>query len=313
VISGNRIQEEAAAWAVKSQWGALTSDEEARLRAWLAADVRHHGAYVRAEATRANIERIAALAGGRVPGRFSPFGRVPVALAAGLGAVAIAVALAWYAHNSGDRYVSEIGELRKVALEDGSSIFLNTATQAVARFDSTEREIDLPQGEALFEVAKDPTRPFVVRVGEVTVTAIGTAFVVRHDGDRVNVVVTEGVVELARPGEPARRLIADQQAIVGADQPIAVQALNRRETERQLAWQTGRVEFDGQPLSDAVAQMNRHNRRQVVIADPALAQRPVVGIFRNVDIETFARIAARALDATVVEEVEIIRIEPRPQ
>ncbi len=309
--SSRHIQEEATAWMVKVQCGALTSDDEARLQAWLAADMRHEGAYVRAHAARVNIERIAALAGGRAPRRYLSIWRGPVAVAAGLGAVAVAVTMGWFAYANGDRYTSAVGELRKVALEDGSSIFLNTATEAVARFDGNERRIDLPHGEALFEVAKDPARPFVVRAGKVTVKAVGTAFTVRYDHDRVDILVTEGVVELARGEEPARRLVANQRAMAEADRPVEIQTLERQELERQLAWQSGRVEFDGQPLHEAVAQINRYNQRQIVIMDRALAERPVIGVFGSADIEAFAKIAAEALDAKVVEKSDVIRLEPK--
>lgn len=319
-------------WALKAQPGPLTPEESTQLQLWLEADSRHRGAYVRANAVRVTVQRVAALAGGATPAppqkpwlarlRF-PVAAPSIAAAPGIRLLAAAVVLftlaavvGWQVYGaSGDRYVSGVGELRQVALEDGSSILLNTATKAVVHLGEISREVNLARGEALFEVAKDPRRPFLVHAGELTVKAIGTAFSVRREAGQIAVTVTEGVVELIQEeGESGLRLAADQRAVVAEARhapPVTVQPLNRRETDRQLAWRTGRLEFDGQSLGDAVEQVNRYNRRHITVADPGLAGKPVVGVFRSVDAEAFAYIAAAALDAEVVLDGSVIRIEPK--
>jgi transmembrane sensor len=212
--------------------------------------------------------------------------------------------------SSGEKYVSGVGELRSVSLADGSSMSLNTATETRVHFSEVAREVQLARGEAHFEVAKDRARPFVVRSGDLTVTAVGTAFVVRRQGERVDVTVTEGVVELSQSGAATpRRVSANQRAVVTAASSIEVRSIEHQEAERRLAWRAGMVAFNGEPLAEAVAEVNRHNRRHIVIADAALAGRPIVGMFRANDIETFAQTAAAVMGAQMVEEGDVIRLE----
>jgi transmembrane sensor len=323
MTENNPIDAEAALWVVRHQDGPLTRDDRREFEAWRSADPRRHGAFVRLSAVREDLRRMAALAAGRkevtAPG-FSSASKAFLsrrwALAAGLAAV-VAGSGAWVTwHYRGETYVSGVGELRQVSLIDGSSMVLNTATEARVRFSESEREVLLSRGEAHFEVAKDRARPFVVRSGNLTVTAIGTAFSVRKDGGVVNVTVTEGTVELAKAPttfaaaeNPRRRVSANQRAIVGAATPVEVRPIEHEEAERRLAWRTGMVAFKGEPLAEAVAEINRHNRRRIVIEDPTLAGRPIVGMFRANDIDTFARTAAAAMGAEVVEEDGLIRLE----
>jgi transmembrane sensor len=319
--TSKRIQQEATHWAIRRQLGPLAPEDEAHLRDWLESDPRHKGAYIRANLVRVNIERISALAGGAVPDASEPRGffqrlerlRRPLVFA---GAAVVLTLLGFVGHYAytarGDSYTSGIGELRQVALEDGSSMLLNTSTRARVQLSPEVRDVRLAEGEALFEVAKDPTRPFVVHAGDVTVRAIGTAFAVRTDDARIDVTVTDGVVELTRnDGSAAERVSAGHHVALRRAQPPQIEALNSRETERRLAWRSGRLEFDGQQLSEAVEEINRHNRRHIVVADARLAQHPIVGSFRAIDALAFANIAAAALGAEVAEDGDTIRIEPK--
>lgn len=310
--ASKRIQQEATRWVVKCDLGPLVPEERAQLDAWLEADPRHRGAYVRADAARINVERIAALASGVTPELPARRRDYRIAIAAGFAMMALLLGLAWLGFEPGDRYRSGIGELRKVALEDGSNMFLDTGSHAVVRFDAATRKVELADGEALFEVTKNPARPFVVQAGDTSVRAVGTTFSVQHDATRVEVIVAEGIVEISRSdGTLVTQLTANQRAVVTQDRPVAVQLTSAGETQRQLAWHAGRLEFDGQTLEAAVAQMNRYNRRQIVVTDARLARHPVVGVFRSTDIESFATIAAAALGANVIVDGDVIRLEPK--
>src|SRR5690606_28626324 len=96
-----------------------------------------------------------------------------------------------------------VGEQRTVTLEDGSRVSLNTATRLSLHFDRGVRRVRLQSGEALFEVARDPGRPFVVESGDRQVRALGTAFIVRRDAGRIAVTLMEGSVEVAPVGGTA--------------------------------------------------------------------------------------------------------------
>jgi transmembrane sensor len=222
-------------------------------------------------------------------------------LVAGITAALFGGSGAWWLERREATYVSKVGEIRRVTLPDGSRMVLNTSTEATVRFDKMRREIELAGGEGLFEVAKDPLRPFIVRAGSVEVRAIGTVFAVRSADERVDVTVTEGIIELVDNGASKnaviRRVVANEHATVMETSEIRVQSLPHAEAERRLAWRDGQVDFSGESLEVAVQEINRHNRRQIVVDDPALASRPVVGLFRADDPDGFATTVAAALGA----------------
>ncbi len=169
----------------------------------------------------------------------------------------------------------------------------------------------LLRGEAFFNVAHNHRWPFVVYVGDNTVRAVGTAFTVSLVGQQTEVAVTEGRVELAevaklpldvasKPAPKADR--SGKASIAGAFKPVALDAGQsitvlpgiqpgsvvtkpRRETERELAWLSGLLEFSDTPLSEVVAQINRYSTLTVEINDPALAKLKFGGIFRIDDTE----------------------------
>jgi transmembrane sensor len=314
--TSRNTDDEAARWAVRIAEGPLPAQEQGELDAWLAASPRHQGALVRARAMWMDLDRFAAMSGGGKPRFPHPPKRVERRLTLAVAGIAVFMMIAagaWLVQRaSGDVYESEVGELRQVKLNDGSSMLLNTATKAVVEFDEAQREVHLTRGEAIFEVAKDPSRPFVVRAGEVTIRAVGTAFAVRR-GETLDVTVTEGVVEIVRnegtPAETVQRVAANQRAVLASTLPaIEVAAIDAAEANRRLAWRGGMIAFDGESLSDAVAEINRHSHRQIVVDDPELAASPVVGIFRATDVDTFVAAAEAALGAEAVDEGVVIRL-----
>src|SRR5215813_12773470 len=151
----NAIDTRASEWAVRLSAGPLADAEQAELDAWLAADTRHQGALARARAAWLDLDRLSALAGethGEPEHSLSPKTPPPSSrrwfLAAGLGATALtAGAASWWFWGARETYVSEVGEIRRVTLTDGSSMLLNTATRAVVRFTSSLRQVELTRGE----------------------------------------------------------------------------------------------------------------------------------------------------------------------
>ena len=105
-------------------------------------------------------------------------------LASGVAALFFGAAATWWIDWRDQTYVSKVGQIRRVKLSDGSRMVLNTASEATVRFDRAHREIELATGEGLFQVVKDPARPFSVRAGFVSRAAAGTVFSVRTAGER---------------------------------------------------------------------------------------------------------------------------------
>jgi len=322
-MSARSTSDEAAEWAVRLDGAQLSAQEQQQLDQWLARSPGHQGALLRARAVWMSLDggegarassRAATPAAETAPqvqgrrrssDRVSTAWRVAAVLVAGLGALLLAYRMLGV---RGDAYQTDIGEVRRIALEDGSAITLNSDSAATVLFESDRRRVTLQRGEGLFEVAKDKSRPFVVSTGTVSVRAVGTAFAVRAQTDEVTVTLTEGVVEVTSPQAPPSRVSANQRAEITPHRQVAVHAQNAQEAGRQLSWRDGILSFSGESLAEAVREVNRYSRRQVEVRDPALASRPVIGIFRAGDVDAFAQSTAVALGAEAQVDGQVIRL-----
>jgi transmembrane sensor len=311
----SEIEIDAASWAIRLSDGRLEPPEQARLQAWLRADPRHRGALLRAQAGGRHIEALrAATAESAVLSEPRALLRRGVLAAMGAAAAAsIAVVVAPQLRGAAQRFATRRGEVRRVSLEDGSSVVINTDSVVTAGFRPEERRLALVQGEAWFDVMPDAERPFVVvAAGGLRVRAVGTAFSVRTLESGAEVIVTEGVVEVLADGaKAATRLQAGSKAVFprhGAK--TVVHALAPQAVEEALAWRAGRIVLDGQSLAAAVIEFNRYNARQLVVDGPA-GDRRLVGVFRANDPEGFAHAVAPLFNAEVQVAGEEIIIHTR--
>lgn len=313
----NTIEAQAIGWLMRRDAGAWSAEDQVQMEAWLAADPRHQGAYLMAEANWLDMDRWAAHRRTSGPLRAAPTG-VPHthwALAAGLTLFLSFLAVAWYVQRDpGEVYASAIGEIRNIGLADGSRLMLNSNTLATVQFAQAQREISLERGEALFTVARDSKRPFVVRANDVQIKAIGTAFNVRVDEGRIDVLVTEGTVEVSRTGpsgREVRRVSARQMATLAS--PMSrpdIEPVQQEAIERKLAWREGKASFVGEPLSTAAAEINRHSRVQIHVDDPELAGKRVIGVFSANDAEAFVNAAAATFGAEILRQDDGIHLRP---
>jgi transmembrane sensor len=219
-------------------------------------------------------------------------------------------------------YSTDVGGYQRVHLDDGSLLQLNTDTKVVVTLTEHRRQLHLIRGEAFFEVAHDPTRPFDVIAGTTTVRAIGTAFAVHLRSSKdVEVVVTEGRVMLdsapSNPGADARTpapmpaAVAAGESAIARESGISVQPMPQPEVARRLAWQEGELEFKGESLIRVISEFNRYNRKRLEIVDPRLATLEVGGSFRATDLEAFTRALQSSFPVRVQESDGVIRIEAR--
>lgn len=296
--------------------------EEAQLQAWLDGDSRRLGSFARIQATLVRVDAARALgtrydpeqfldgqgAGAVATGRPDVSRRRVLWLSGAAAASVVAAGAGFAVLGRGRRYETGVGEMRRIALSDGSVVNLNTASAIEVRFDQQRRTVWLDGGEVLFEVAKDAERPFVVLAGDTRVVAVGTAFTVRRDGGApVNVVVREGVVEVGRNDlnlAPVR-LTQNMQAKVGAQSqaPITASTIEADAVERGLFWREGKIGFSDATLASAAAEFARYNEVPIVIADPRIASEKITGLFVATDPRGFARAVATSLDLQV-------RLEP---
>ncbi len=318
-------------WAVRVQSRDVARHELLALDEWLKADPRHAEDYARVNKIahlglqlrdypqeRARLRGYAKLRNGAASVSTKVHWSWGARFAAG-GAVAAVVAILVVLMVpdltfSSNRYVAGRGEQRQVALADGSRMFVNTDSDVAVHFRENERSIELIRGEAFFEVAKDPARPFVVRAGIAEVRAVGTKFSVRRGATDTEVVVTEGRVQVLRDlgtgaadASPAPiELVPGNVVHVSAATPVAqVDVIN---VARATAWTAGSVEFEEEALADVIRDVNRYTSKEFVIADPALNEIRLTGRFRVGDMESVKFALKDRFDIAVVEDQSQIRL-----
>jgi transmembrane sensor len=294
-LSSEEVYDEAAYWAAKIDAGPLPPEEQAALETWVDADTRHYGALAQAmalllphhpmrESRPAESARRHFLLGGGI--------------AAGL---AVAAGIGTYLSRLGEEnYRTQIGEMRVIPLSDGSVVFLNTNSQIKVRYSQSQRYIELVHGEALFDVAKNRQRPFIVQSGGTLVRAVGTSFNVKALPDQpVQVLVREGIVEVKRadvPVAPTVFVAMNSRAIAPQDAPIVAKTVETAEVGRELAWRVGRIAFHGETLGEAAAEFARYSDVRIRIDDPQVAGQKVTGLFVSTDPIGFANAVAISFD-----------------
>jgi len=293
------IEIEAALWAIRLNDGEPPSERLAELEAWLAADARHRGALLRAQAGDRQLEQLRD-AGPTLAERVAAPSRRRLLGGLGLAAAGVAAILAPRLWGAEARLATDLGEVRRVALDDGSSVVINTRSEVTVSLRERERRLKLVAGEAWFDVKPDKARPFIVSADDLEVRAVGTAFSVRSDGAVTEVIVTEGVVEVQTRGDggPVRLAAGFRGRFPSGGGKPAIQAVAPQTIDGTLAWRDGRIVLDGHSLPAAIAEFNRYNDRALVIDGPTPRQR-LVGAFRANDPEGFARAVAPLFGADI--------------
>ena len=319
--SSAAIDDVAARWAAWIDRAPLTPEESAELEAWLVKDSRRRGAFARARAVMLYADRARALGEAYDPAKFVPVRTIsrPItrrwALAGGaLAASGVAGVVGLEAMMGARRYQTARGEVRLVPLADGSVVTLNTATEVAVKFSDDRRNVKLIDGEALFNVAKNPQRPFIVDAGDVQVKVVGTSFTVRKlPGQATQVLVREGVVEVLRQDHAEIdaapvRLIANQRAVAAAGAPIKPLELEPAAVERQLVWNEGMISFEGASLNDAAKEFARYSDPRIVIDDPGIADETITGLFSADNPAGFAKAVALSLNIEAHAEDGVIHL-----
>ncbi len=295
----------AAAWLSRRDRG-FTADEQDTFLQWLQADARHRAEVARIERSWQALDSLAAWqpADGAAPNpdllapptahRRNPL-RWYFALA-GAGLAAALAFLLWRAPAVDPAALATTPGVRVIprpeaqALADGSVAEVKHGGRLEVAFAANERRVRLGEGEVHLTVAKDAARPFVVEAGGIIVRAVGTAFSVRRERETVDVLVTEGRVQIESAGGAPVPVASGERARVGADLRPVVSLEKPEAIERELAWRTVRLEFEGLPLVAVVAEFNLRNTLQLAIGDAAAGHVKVAGTFQADKPEAFARL-----------------------
>jgi transmembrane sensor len=335
----SQIHDEASTWFVEVRAGDLDAAARQRFDAWLRRSPEHVRAYLEvseiwddaglvnlreSQNTTASLiaralegadlltfpasaERVPAVRQGSDSSK-PPGGRLrgwsfPAAAAALL--ICVMGAYIGWARFGGQIYATDVGEQRIITLADGSTVQLNSHSRLRVRMTTQQRKLDLEEGQALFDVAHDAARPFLVESGNVTVRAVGTRFDVDRMRSATTVTVVRGVVavydperggarsprpdggaalpevERARQAEGAILLREGEQIRM---RPRASDPLPHRiDVAAVTAWTQHTLVFQGTRLADVIEDFNRDNRRPLVLSDPALEELRISGIYSSTD------------------------------
>jgi len=214
------------------------------------------------------------------------------------------------------------GERREVVLADGSLLQVDPETRLRVKYSDSVRRVFLERGRALFHVAKNPSRPFLVQADDTTVRAVGTAFGVEQLPRGVIVTVAEGKVAVFETStaisssgkvvqesdRPSKQIHAAGEVLLTANQQVMVhnsglaEAVREIDSQRALAWAQGRLIFQNDELGQAVAEFNRYNHVQLTVTDPELAAEPVSGVFNAAEPEAFVAFLQSVTNIEIVRD-----------
>jgi transmembrane sensor len=316
------VDDQAAGWISRLDRADASDEDREAFAAWRSLSSHNQMAVDRLSALWSDLDALRAMAHSNdssvdfktrrhILQAHGPSNRSTLMLVGAAASLAICtfVSLTLYRTKTVDRgtevYATAIGEQRAIALEDGSSIQLNTNSRLEVHFTPERRDLRLLQGEAYFEVAPNKNRPFSVYAGEDVARAIGTAFVVRLREQEMEVTVTKGTVDVARleGSTKSRQLSSTVQlprrslSVISASQASAPEAavvnngqitrqtLEPSDAARRLAWRQGVLDFSGETLPEAVADVSRYTDVQIDIADPRLADVRIGGYFKIGEVE----------------------------
>ncbi|HTG38412.1 FecR family protein [Sphingomonas sp.] len=288
---------QAAEWLARLHADDRGPRDDAAFRRWLAAHPRHADAFEQASAVWEAVGGIGVVEAPSQPVRLS---RRAVMAGGAAAIVAGGATLGWREANAGV-YRTDIGEQRRVRLDDGTRVMLDTATRIRFRAGSDARFLSLTAGRIDLEVAADP-RPFVIEAGDRAARLRRGRVDVRHDDGRTAFTAIDGALAI---GGGAGTLAAAHRITLASGFPDRI---DRPELDDLTAWQSGRLAFRDETLAGAAAEMNRYTTRPLLVGDDAAAAMRLSGLYRAGDPEAFARSVALLLPVRVEADDQSVRI-----
>jgi len=304
-----RAEREASGWIVRIKAHDATERDRIDFQAWLDADPDHPKAYAKLERTWGAVQSLQHLKGRAAANDTAPkrlSWRNP-ALAIAASVILAIGAYAWFAQRPDTITAQQVetapGELRTITLADGSTIELSGGSEVSVEVTDSERRVQLTSGYALFDVAHDPSKPFMVHTPRGDIRVLGTSFVIRVTDTQVRTTVLRGSVSGAAPragllsvlgsSEPVAATV-NEEIVLDEDGaqviPIAAEIIPRR-----LAWQEHMLAFDGETLNEAIAEVSRQTGWSFELEDPALG-RMRVGGYVAADPEAFIGLMSSSLN-----------------
>ncbi|CAI2717106.1 putative Iron dicitrate transport regulator FecR [Nitrospina watsonii] len=326
---GNSVDEQlaqqAATWFARIHSDRVTAADRTAFRRWLVRHPQNRKAYSEIESLWAGLGEVAdprpakktaspPQALPRPAGkRFIP--QLALDGAVRWGALAACLLLAfWVTWGGTDALVwmqadhrTAPGEARQVMLPDGSRVHLNTDTALVLDFDAGHRRVRLLGGEAFFDVAHDPARPFEVAAGDGITRVTGTRFNVLDRGRNVTVTVVSGSVEVLKNETSAAHVPAQRSKVrlspgqAAEYQPRQAEIATRTADEQEaISWRQGKLIFTDRPLREVIAELERYRSGSILLMDEAIAKTRFTGVIDLARIDPALDALEQTLPARVI-------------
>jgi len=301
------IQLRAAEWVMEqNEAGQWNDAQQHAFEAWLSASPSHLLAYWRLKAAWDRTHRLAALrshplGADRAPLRKSRWHLTFGVLAA---TMVIAATVGWFAF--GTRSASEkvyrtpLGGHEVITLADGSSIELNTATEI--RVGSRWRTVELVKGEAYFQIKHDSSNPFTVLASGHRVIDLGTKFIMRTNGKRLQVTLLNGSVRFESASSETRKhseVLKPGDIAIATANSVSIEQSTAQALSDASAWRRGMLVFRDATLAEAAAEFNRYNNEQIVVHGSRAANLKIDGSFHAENVAGFTNMAQHVLDLHV--------------
>lgn len=331
------VSDQAAEWFIRVKDRDLSAAERRRYVRWLKQSPSHIAEFMRTcrmygrvkraklptllpEENAANV--IPLMPREPVPAaqpRAGLFASAKVRFAAAACCLALVGVIASFALSS-NTIQTRAGEWRTVRLADGSTVSAGPNTSMQVDYSDSARRINLLRGEAMFKVAKDASRPFIVNAGGAIARAVGTRFGVERREDRIRVTVAEGKVAVVRGDQAAAlehavdlsvatALVADEGLEIPLNAPTVPLHVEKVNSAHALAWANGQLILQNETVGEAVQEFNRRNRLQLRVDDPTIASWHLCCVFDAADPEAFAKlIAANGQNIVLVREGDTLRV-----
>lgn len=319
------IREEAATWVIRLEDECVSDNEVESFRDWMSQSDRHRRIFKELNelsheysnlgvlSREANIELPESLVRGRsTKASCGTVSRNRWRFAPSVAAVAMVIMGLFFLLPNEQVYITHIGQRLKVSLPDGSTMHLNSNSQLTVNYKKQQRLIELVYGEANFEVEKNPSRPFIVRSGSGSATALGTEFDVRKRNANVTVTVFSGAVlvesDTSMPSEPTNlprnketwELLKPGHQITYSTKLGEVRKVPHKELARTTSWREGKLFFDDNSLKEILHEISNYTTESIVIADSSLQSLRLGGVFKVDDIDSILTMLEAALPVSAV-------------
>ena len=290
----DKIEDNAAKWMARKLSGDMTASEVRDFEAWLAEDDRHKTVFEAYEMANFSLddaetkllaenfeEELLDLSEAQttnVPWR-------SIAASAAVAMIAGSLFLtSFFSTKTQDIFITAFGESSGHVLADGSSVTLNTNSKVAIDYSRANRLVQLDKGEVLFNVERNPKRPFIVETPHGDITVTGTVFNVLTEATATVISVVSGAVDISPDASPRITLMSGQR--IEIDNKGRGGVILNFDPNNALAWRDGKARYNTKPLGNVIADLNRYFERPIVLGDSSLADLSVTGEFDVKDQQT---------------------------